>query len=348
MKKYDVSLIGYYGDEHTIKNGQTERTKSVAAALKKYCNNKNIYEYSYHTWKKNPIKFLKDLNHIYINSVNIIIFPDANAIRLLLPLSLIYKKIYNFKLFYNVIGGWSPDFFEKSKFFAMCARKLDWILCETSTLEEQYNIINIKNTTIFPNFKEIPIESSYNKQVSIEKPLQLYFASRIMEEKGVSDLIEVLQEINSERVIYTLDLYGPINKNYTETLDAYIMRNKDWLTYKGVLDADKVSQKVNKYFMHVFPTKFKTEGYPGSIIDAFCAGVPTLAAKWNSATDVITDNKNGILFEINNKNDLKSKLLEVSNNPYKILSFRRECIKQANKLSPSNIIRILAEKLKEA
>ena len=46
--------------------------------------------------------------------------------------------------------------------------------------------------------------------------------------------------------------------------------------------------------MQIFPTRFTTEGIPGSIIDSYYAGVPVLASKWNSFDDVIEDGKTGV------------------------------------------------------
>jgi hypothetical protein len=48
------------------------------------------------------------------------------------------------------------------------------------------------------------------------------------------------------------------------------------------------------YFALLFPTHFYTEGIPGTVIDAYAAGIPVISAKWESYSDVIDEGVTGI------------------------------------------------------
>ena len=82
----------------------------------------------------------------------------------------------------------------------------------------------------------------------------------------------------------------------------------NYIKYKGTVDFDKTVQTLKNYDLQLFPTKFKTEGIPGSVVESFFAGVPVVASRWNSFDDVIDDGVTGIGFEFGNYADFKDKL----------------------------------------
>ncbi len=99
------------------------------------------------------------------------------------------------------------------------------------------------------------------------------------------------------------------------------------------------------YFLHVFPTTFLTEGYPGSILDALAAGVPTLSARWISYEDVLEEGRTGLSYPLGDWEALQKRLEEILTNPDRIWNMREACIFAAAKYRPENVIRIMMEKL---
>ncbi len=57
----------------------------------------------------------------------------------------------------------------------------------------------------------------------------------------------------------------------------------------------------------LFPTKFKTEGIPGTIIDAYASGLTVVSSIWDNYNEIIDDGITGIGYEIDNYNDFKKK-----------------------------------------
>jgi len=84
----------------------------------------------------------------------------------------------------------------------------------------------------------------------------------------------------------------------------------------------------------LFPTKFATEGFPGTILDGFCAGVPVLSARWNSCTDIVEEGVNGITFGFCDFEDMYEKLLYIKENPDIVNSMKNNCIESAKSYSP--------------
>lgn len=46
-----------------------------------------------------------------------------------------------------------------------------------------------------------------------------------------------------------------------------------YIKYCGTVSFDKTTEVLKEYFALVFPTRFYTEGIPGTIIDAFASGL---------------------------------------------------------------------------
>ena len=90
--------------------------------------------------------------------------------------------------------------------------------------------------------------------------------------------------------------------------------------------------------MQLFPTKYKTEGVPGSIIDSYFAGLPVLASKWESYNDVIDEGKTGIGFEFGNYEDFVAKLKWSIENSGAINKMKFECVRKAKEYTPESVI----------
>ena len=81
------------------------------------------------------------------------------------------------------------------------------------------------------------------------------------------------------------------------------------------MKSEEINGVIWEYDLQLFPTKYRTEGFPGSILDAFYAGVPTLSAQWYSGREVINDGVDGILFEQFDYSDMEKKLTDLCNDP---------------------------------
>src|SRR5690606_13604785 len=83
---------------------------------------------------------------------------------------------------------------------------------------------------------------------------------------------------------------------------------------------------------------YKTEGVPGTIIDAYAAGVPVIASKWNSYKDVIDEDVTGMIFNMGDITSLVNRLEQAYKYPEKILMMKDNCLKKALDCSPDLII----------
>ena len=180
---------------------------------------------------------------------------------------------------------------------------------------------------IKPNFNIGLKTKKYKKGNS----LNLIFFSRIHPDKGLDDAINAVLSVNNilgKNALY-LDIAGGVS-NKKETIDyskriIEICNKHDCLNYLELslrIEGESSYFKLQKYDLHLFPSKFAQECAPGSVIDMFIAGVPTLSSNFPSSRFIMND-ENSFFFEQGNVNDLVAQLLFIYNNP-NILESKRE------------------------
>lgn len=130
-----------------------------------------------------------------------------------------------------------------------------------------------------------------------------------MKEKGIEDAIEAIRDINSERgkKIVTLDIYGPAEESYLNHLKE-ILKDDDVCAYKGVVLANESVEALKDYYALLFPTHWKHEGIPGTIIDALSAGVPIIARRWQYCGEMIDDKKTGLVYDFEEPDLLRTRI----------------------------------------
>jgi glycosyltransferase involved in cell wall biosynthesis len=211
-----------------------------------------------------------------------------------------------------VIGGWLPEFLQKRKFLANILKKFDGIYVETNTMRTALEAQGFTNVFVMPNCKNLQILSEDELVYSDGAPLKLCTFSRVVREKGIEDAINAVRAVNETigKTVYTLDIYGQVDATQTEWFDELQKSFPEYVSYKGCVDANKSVEVLKYYFALLFPTHYYTEGIPGTIIDAYAAGVPVISARWESFADIIDEKLTGIGYDFGNKQDLIHKLLD--------------------------------------
>lgn len=338
MKK--VGVCGVYGIGPEFSGGQPVKTRMIIDELSNYFGKDQVLIANTHNWRSKPIRLIIDCLKVIIKCENVIILPAHNGVKVFIPLFWALNKIYKRKMHYIVIGGWLPDYLKKYKFLLKCITNFKGIYVETTTMKLLLESLNVKNVYIMNNFKNLKAVCEEYLNYYIEEPYKLCYFSRIVKEKGIEDAINSVISINEtlEREVFLLDIYGYIDDSYKDNFDEIMKECPSYIKYYGVVSPDESVDTIKKYFMQLFPTKFSTEGIPGSIIDSYFAGVPVLASKWNSFHDVIEEGKTGLGYIFGSSEDLVSRLIEVINNPQMIINMKCNCLEKSKEYAPHYVI----------
>ena len=156
-------------------------------------------------------------------------------------------------------------------------------------------VLVYKNYFIMPNCKNLNILKEDELVYNTEKPYKLCTFSRVMKEKGIEDAVNAVKAVNEKygETIYTLDIYGQVDAEQTDWFENLKNTFPDYVKYGGLVPFDKSVDVLKNYFALLFPTHYYTEGIPGTIIDAYAAGVPVISAKWENFGDIIEENITG-------------------------------------------------------
>lgn len=323
-----IGILGHFARNTDMCDGQTIKTRNLEKAL--LCKNEDVITVDSYRWKKHPFSFFFNIIKLIRKSDVIIMLPAAGSIK-------IYSRIINFfgkkKIkIYSVIGAWLPTLLEKKKSIKKQLGKFDYILSETNTMKEKMKEQGFENVVTVPNFKDITPINEKEIKYDFEEPLPLCIFSRILNQKGIGDAICACDRLNKEagKNVCTLDIYGPIGEDYKEEFSKLCEEYSSFVQYKGVVNPNKSVEALKGHYMLLFPTLFYTEGVPGTIIDAFSAGVPVLASEWESYRDVLSEN-DSLTYEFGNSEELYKKLKYCVENVDAVNALRKNCIKSAER-----------------
>lgn len=342
-----LSIIGHFAFGKNYLDGQTIKTKIMTDELELQLGKEQVVKFDTHgkykTLLKAPFQVIKALKR----SKNVLIFPAHNGLRVFAPLLSIFKKFFKGRrLHYSVIGGWLPELLKHKKRLIKSLNRFDGIYVETNTMKNAIEELGVKNVYVVPNCKKLHVLSNEELIYPSSMPYKLCTFSRVMREKGIETAINVLSRLNDKLgKVYTLDIYGPIDENQVEWFENLKEKFPNFVRYCGCVDSDKSVEVLKEYFALLFPTHFYTEGIPGTIIDAYCAGLPVISAKWASFTDMVDDGVTGYGYEFDDEGCFERILQDVINSPEMIFSLKVNCINKAKDYLPKEVVTKIAKNM---
>lgn len=339
MKK--ICVIGSFADKSCLLDGQTVKTKNVYKELKNTFGHNEISKIDTYGGLRSSIKIFLDVLKAVVGSKNIIILPAENGLRTIVPLLVTFNKVYKRKLYYIVIGGWLPAFVDKRNWLKKYINKIDCIFVETASMKEQLNLQGYTNIDIIPNFKALKILDENDITPTINKPYRLCTFSRVMKEKGIEDAITAVKTLNSMHGIdfVELDIYGQVDDRQKVWFEKLLMCMPPYIKYKGVVPFSTSTSVLYKYDALLFPTYYEGEGFAGTIIDAFAAGLPVIASDWKYNPEIIEPGRTGIIHETHNIESLINAISTIDSDVKKWNDMKRNCRLEATKYLPSVAMR---------
>lgn len=150
----------------------------------------------------------------------------------------------------------------------------------------------VTNATVYPNGRPRPqtLEPIRNGN----GPLRCVFFSQIEPEKGVDRILQAAERLPNIQ----FDFYGKIVSAYQDAFRNEISGRKN-ARYHGVFtgDSQAVYRELNQYDVLLLPTRCKTEGLPGILIEAKIAGIPGIISNINYNREIVTDGEDGLILD---------------------------------------------------
>lgn len=344
---YKAGICGHLGSGHNLLNGQTIKTRAVAEELKRRLGERQIIEVDTHGGIKAAPRMLYQSWKMFRECENIIMMPAYKGVIVFTPAFLFYNCFFHRRLIYIVIGGWLDSFLNRNRWLVRMLKGFSDIYVETSTMKKALKLRGFQNVWIMPNFKHLPILQEEELDLHPEAPFKICTFSRIMKEKGIEDVIEAVKKVNIDRAetVFILDIYGSVDAGYKERFEKLRRDFPDYIHYKGAVAPEESVAVLKAYFALIFPTQYYTEGFPGTIIDAYAAGIPVIASCWESFSDVIDPGITGIGYEFKNVRDLERVLIHIALCPEVIIAMKGNCLNRAKKFLPETAVQMMIDKM---
>jgi len=311
-------------------DGETVKSRLIEDFLKEE-SQFEVISIDTDNWKKHSIKLFFVIICNYIKCDKIIISSANRGAYILLKFLRMIKTKKS--IYYFVIGASLKKYIMEHKCDLECYKQAKIIYVETKEMHHELTKLGLNNLKVLNNFRKVKTFKNNYKENS---KIKFVFFGRVIPEKGIEESIELINKLNLDGYHCTLDIYGQINCNYYQKLQNKFNKN---IRYNGEIQPNGKSEYeiLSKYDIFIFPTKFQTEGLPGSLIDAYVSGLAVLAAKWNSAHEYIDDNVNGKIFKFNDYNDMYKKAKEMIETK-EYLKYKKNSIKKSKNFLYENVM----------
>ncbi|HFI0701058.1 TPA: glycosyltransferase family 4 protein [Streptococcus suis] len=140
-----------------------------------------------------------------------------------------------------------------------------------------------------------------------ESETRLLFVGRVMEEKGIVELLEAVTELNSEGLIIKLDIVGGLEENLKPLLLDF--EAKGFGMYHGF--QQDVQSFIRKSHALILPSWH--EGMANTNLEGAASGRPIITSDIPGCREAVVDNKSGYLFGVKNKYMLKEAIRKFIN-----------------------------------
>lgn len=334
-----VVIIGHFGGNDKFNDGQTVKTIAVYDALRRY-GVSNVKKIDTYYIRNNPIKFCLAFLCGLIKYKKYIVLVSINGRRILFPFLCFMSRFMGKEIYHYAIGGRLAKEVNENHRWKKYISSFEGNWVESIDLADQLQKLGIKNAVYLPNFKKLGILTENELCTRYQEPYRFCTFSRVIKEKGIEDAITAIQTVNSEvgKQVVTLDIYGSIGDSYLDYFDK-VIESADSCKYQGVISANKSVEVLKNYYALLFPSYWKGEGMPGTIIDAFSSGIPVIARRWQYCDEMIQHKKTGYIYDFESPEKLKDMILYAIEHVDETVAMKVNCLNKSKEYSEECVIK---------
>lgn len=339
-----IGLIGSFCGNRESASGQAVRTTFLFQNLSKRYGAENIFCVDTHELKRRPIQCVFRTMQCIASCRHIIVMVHEKGRKIFFPILYLAVKLKKRNVYHNVIGGSFKEYLDKHPWLIRYTKsfRVNWVQMQSQI--EKLKAIGVENCELLPNTKELRAVGREELKPYAGACFRFCMCSRISAAKGMERAIAAVQRINREygKTIAALDIYGKPDDDYAERFRHVLSELDDSaVRYCGFIPNDQTVQTIKDYFMLLFPTTYAGEGFPGTVWDAFAAGVPIIATDWHYNAEIITDGKHGFIYDYRGQDALYACIKRAISNPDAVNAMKINCLEEIRKYSPEKVFPII-------
>lgn len=345
-----VGVIGHFGFGHSFCDGQTVKTRNLAMLLEQSGYAPAVKVDTYLFKEKNllnPLKLLFNTLRCMFLCKYVFLMVSVNGMKFYLPFLYYLNKLTKRRIYHYVIGSELLSMIDEDPDLIpyLNALEVNWFEYESGTAYLRSK--GVKNAATLANFKVIdPVEQVVHYS---GEQYRVCTFSRVMEEKGITEAIRTVRDLNEElgAGMVMLDIYGPVQKTYEQFFSQLLRENSHYVRYMGIVESDCSADVLNQYYALLFPTRWVGEGFPGTIIDAFASGIPVIASDWNANKELIEHGEQGLIYPKKNMHSLTDAVRWAIQNPERMEKMRHSSRAEFEKYMPASIAKVIIRELQK-
>lgn len=345
----NIGIWGQYGDGGKIADGQAVRTTIITNELRRRYGDSSVKTVNTNAWRKKPIRFLLSSLALLRKSDVFIIAPADNGFKVFVPIIDFFNRLYRRRILYVVIGGFLPKLLREKPWYIKMVNRFSGLFVQTENIKKDLEGIGVKHLDILSNPKRLNALHEEDVRIIEDNHIKVCVFSRIYADKGVEDAIEAVKIVNDSLggKYVALDLYGLVPNAYKGRLEELLEQNDGLVKYNGIIDYDKTVETLSKYFVMLFPTYYHGEGFPGNVIDAYNSALPIIATDWLYNSDVVLDNKTGLLVPIKSPKAISEAILKLYKDRKLRHSFAINSLREVPKYDPDKVLSTFFKKIEQ-
>jgi glycosyltransferase involved in cell wall biosynthesis len=157
----------------------------------------------------------------------------------------------------------------------------------------------------------------WEKKKTISDPPTILFLSNLVRTKGIEIFLECIKQLHESGIHFRAKIIGaPYDVSFKE-VEAFIEKNslQNKIELLGPLyGIEKEKVLINSDIL-LFPSFYKNEAFPITILEAMQAGVPVIASNNGAIAEILEDGKTGFVVPTCNATAFKEKTELLLRNP---------------------------------
>lgn len=277
---FDVTVLTYFDEEINYEMNDKVKVVSVIKETGKKGKLQNI------NWLKNYFNNNADIVISFLAPFNMLVLACGTNVPIIVADRNDPNKI--------------PSNFIIRKIRDTLYKKANLVVLQTKSNQKYFDYLT--NTKVISN--PIEIGNDVGLALNAKKENVIVSVARLMPQKNQLMLIDAFKEVSEKHNEYKLVVFGegPYRKTLQKHIEEINLKNNILLAgnSKNVFNDIKNAK--------IFVLSSNYEGMPNSLIEAMCLGLPVISTKVSGTEELIEDGTNGLLIDINSKEQLVSKL----------------------------------------
>ena len=349
MNRERIAIIGRLAKDSALLDGQTVKTKILYEELCRRFPNTDVVCVDTYLYRKRMIPLFFQMLGAFIRCKHIFVLLSRNGRTFLFPLLTSLNRLFRRRLYHDVIGGALAT--EAKERPALCRQlrrfEVNWV--ELPQMKTDLEALGVYNAEVLPNFKRLHILQEDALSSPHEPPFVFTMFSRVIKEKGIGAAMEAVNTVNeacgTQKAL--LRIYGPVEPKYQEEFHELLSRFGHCAQYMGCIPQDESVNALQGSYMLLFPSVYPGEGMPGTVIDAFSAGLPIIATDWHFNAELVHHGINGYGYDWTKPELLAHWIRYAVDNPEEINRMRPACLAEAAKYTPEAAMQQILRKMEE-